>query len=259
VIRNRDFRHGGLTLRSTVHVPDGPSGSRWPTVVFIHGFSGNRLEVGSSFVHMSRLLEGSGIASVRFDLSGHGESDGDFFDVTITGEIAEARSVVRTVRTLGFADRSRIGLVGMSMGGVVAGIVAAEEPGIRAVCLWSPAAVAPFEVGSGYLKGRSIAAEVEAKGYFDADGHRVSPALVEDITNLDVYGRSCAYTGPVRIIHGDQDDVAPIAYARRYLDHYGGHAELEVVPGADHAWSTVPHRTRLHQSTLEYLREHLHP
>ncbi|HEX6676581.1 MAG TPA: alpha/beta hydrolase [Actinomycetes bacterium] len=137
--------------------------------------------------------------------------------------------------------------------------MAAEEPGIRAVCLWSPAAVAPFEVGSGYLKGRSIAAEVEAKGYFDADGHRVSPALVEDITNLDVYGRSCAYTGPVRIIHGDRDDVAPIAYARRYLDHYGGHAELEVVPGADHAWSTVPHRTRLHQSTLEHLREHLRP
>jgi hypothetical protein len=96
----------------------------------------------------------------------------------------------------------------MSMGGVVAGIVAAEEPGIRAVCLWSPAAVAPFEVGGGYLKGR---------------------------------------------------DVAPIAYACRYLDHYRGNARLEVVPGADHAWSTVPHRTRLHQSTLEFLREHLHP
>jgi pimeloyl-ACP methyl ester carboxylesterase len=40
--------------------------------------------------------------------------------------------------------------------------------------------------------------------------------------NLDVYGRSCAYTGPVRIIHGDQDEIAPIAYARRYLDHSRG-------------------------------------
>jgi pimeloyl-ACP methyl ester carboxylesterase len=77
--------------------------------------------------------------------------------------------------------------------------------------------------------------------------------------NLDVYGRSCAYTGPVRIIHGDQDEIAPIAYARRYLDHYRGTAELDVVPAADHAWSTVPHRTRLHQSTLEHFRRHLHP
>jgi uncharacterized protein len=259
VIRNHDFQHNGLTLRSTMHIPDGPSGTRRPTVVFIHGFSANRLEVGSSFVHMSRLLESSGIASVRFDLSGHGESDGDFFDVTITGEIAEARSVVRAVRSLDFADPSRIGLVGMSMGGVVAGIVAAEEPGIRAVCLWSPAAVAPFEVGGGYLKGRDIAAEIEAKGYFDADGHRMSPALVEDIAKLDVYGRSRAYTGPVRIIHGDQDEIAPIAYARRYLDHYRGNAELEVVPAADHGWSTVPHRTRLQQSTLEYFCRHLTP
>jgi pimeloyl-ACP methyl ester carboxylesterase len=257
MIFNHDFRHKGRILRSTVHVPDDTD--RLPTVVFVHGFANNRMETGSSFSRMSRLLDDHGIASVRFDLSGHGESDGDFFDVTITGEIAETTSVVRTVRDLGFADPARIALVGMSMGGVVAGIVAAEEPGIRALCLWSPAAVAPFEIGSGYLKGRDIAAEISAKGYFDADGHRISPALVEDISGLDVYGRSSAYTGPVRIIHGDHDDIAPIAYARRYLDHYTGNAELEVVQGADHGWGSVPHRARLHQATLTFLREHLEP
>lgn len=256
MIRNHDFQHNGLTLRSTVHIPDGAAGTRWPVVVFIHGFASNRLEV-PSFVRMSRLLEENGIASVRVDLSGHGESDGDFFDVTITGEIAEARSVVQAVRGMDFADPDRIGLVGMSMGGVVAGIVAAEEPGVRAVCLWSPAAIAPFEIGSGYLRGRSLAAEIAKNGYFDADGHRMSPALVDDIASLDVYGRSAGYAGPVRIIHGDMDDIAPIAYVRRYLEHYRGNAELEVVPGADHAWGSVPHRTHLHQSTLEFMRRKL--
>jgi pimeloyl-ACP methyl ester carboxylesterase len=175
MISNHDFTHNGLTLRSTIHVPDGPADTAWPTAVFVHGFSSNRIEV-VSFVGMSRLLQRNGIASVRFDLSGHGESDGDFFDVTITNEIAETRAVVQAVRTFDFADPARISLVGMSMGGVVAGIVAAEEPGIRAACLWSPAAVAPFEIGSGYLKGRDIAAQIRDKGYFDADGHRMSPA-----------------------------------------------------------------------------------
>lgn len=165
--------------------------------------------------------------------------------------------MLASVRTLGFVDPGRIGLVGMSMGGVVAGIVAAEEPGIGALCLWSPAAVAPFEIGGGHLKGRSPAAEIEEKGYFDADGHRMSPALVEDIAGLDVYGRSAPYRGPVHILHGDKDDIAPPAYVRRYLDHYDGNAELEIVEGADHAWGTVPHRTTLHQSTLRFLRRHL--
>ena len=257
MIHNHDFQHNGLTLRSTVHVPDGPVSARHPTVVLVHGFANNRMEGGASFVRMSRLLAEHGIASVRADLSGHGESDGDFFDVTITGEIGDARSVLREVREFAFVDPGRIGLVGMSMGGVVAGIVAAEEPGVRALCLWSPAAVAPFEVGAGHLKGRDIAAEINEKGYFDADSHRMSPALVEDISNLDVYGRSAPYDGPVRIIHGDKDDIAPIEYARRYLDHYSGNAELETVPGADHGWGTVPHRTRLHSSTLGFFREHL--
>ena len=256
MIRHHDFHHNGLTLRSTVHIPEGSAGTRWPTAVFVHGFTSNRLEL-PNFVGMSRLLETGGIASVRFDLSGHGESDGDFFDVTISGEIAETRAVLRTVRTFDFVDPDRIGLVGMSMGGVVAGIVAAEEPGISALCLWSPAAVAPFEIGSGYLKGRSLAAEVEEKGYVDADGYRMSPALVEDIAGLDVYGRSRAYAGPVHILHGDKDDITPLEYVRRYLDHYDGNAELEIVEGADHAWGSVPHRTTLHQSTLRFLRRHL--
>lgn len=253
MIGNHDFDYGGLTLRSTVHIPDGPVGARVPVVVFVHGFASNRLEL-PDFVRMSRILETAGFASVRVDLAGHGESDGDFFDVTISGEIAQVRSVVRDVRALGFTDPERIGLVGMSMGGVVAGIVAAEEPGIAAACLWSPAAVAPSEIGSGYLKGRSLFAEIEEKGYFDADGHRISAALVDDIAALDVYGRSAAYSGPVRIIHGDKDDIAPLEYAHRYLDHYRGNAELEVVAGADHAWGSVPHRGRLHQSTVEFFR-----
>jgi pimeloyl-ACP methyl ester carboxylesterase len=225
-------------------------------VVFVHGFSSNRLEL-PDFVRMSRLLEDNGIASVRVDLSGHGESDGDFFDVTVSGEIGQTRSVVRAVRAMDFADPDRVGLVGMSLGGVVAGVVAAEEPGIRALCLWSPAAVAPFEIGGGYLKGRGLAAEIDEKGYFDADGHKLSPAFVADIANLDVYGRSAGYRGPVRIIHGDKDDIAPVEYARRYLDHYDGNADLEVVAGADHAWGTVPHRIRLHQSTVEFLVKQL--
>ncbi|WP_327348017.1 alpha/beta hydrolase [Streptomyces europaeiscabiei] len=256
MIRHHDFRHDDLTLRSTLHIPEGPADTRHPTVVFVHGFTANRLEL-PNFVAMSRLLAANGIASVRFDLSGHGESDGDFFDVTITGEIAETRAILRTVRTLDFVDPDRIGLVGMSMGGVVAGITAAEETGIGALCLWSPAAVAPFEAAKGHLKGRSVTPEIEEKGYFDADGHRVSPAMVEDIAGLDVYRRSGAYTGPVHILHGDNDGIAPLEYVRRYLDHYAGNAELEIVEGADHAWGSVPHRSTLHGSTLRFLRRHL--
>jgi pimeloyl-ACP methyl ester carboxylesterase len=256
VIRHHDFPYSGMTLRSTVHIPDGPTETPRPTVVFVHGFTSNRLEL-PNFVAMSRLLEANGIASVRFDLSGHGESDGDFFDVTITGEIAETRAVLAAVRSFDFVDPERIGLVGMSMGGVVAGLTAAEEPGVSALCLWSPAAVAPFEIGGGSLKGRPLAPEFEEKGYFDADGWRISPALVEDIAALDVYGRSGKYTGPVHILHGDKDDIAPLAYVRPYLDHYDGNAELEIIEGADHAWGSVPHRTTLHQSTLRFLRRHL--
>jgi hypothetical protein len=91
----------GQWLLRAVHAQMPRLASRYGFVPKVVGVANAR---DGFVVHMSRLLEGSGIASVRFDLSGHGESDGDFLDVTITGEIAEARSVVQAVRTLDFAD-----------------------------------------------------------------------------------------------------------------------------------------------------------
>ncbi|MFD9330337.1 hypothetical protein [Streptomyces sp. NPDC060065] len=111
-------------------------------------------------------------------------------------------------------------------------------------------------IGSGTLQGRRIAAEFAQKGYFDNNSQRMSPDLVDDLVKLDVYRRSGAFTRPVRIIHGDRDDVAPVSQVRTYLEHYNGNAVLEVVAGADHAWGTVLHRTQLRQSTLESFVEH---
>ena len=63
-----------------------------PIVILCHGFTGNRnggLEVG-----IAHELEARGIASIRFDFNGHGESEGEFKDMTVPNEIEDAKKVV---------------------------------------------------------------------------------------------------------------------------------------------------------------------
>ncbi|GAA3848263.1 hypothetical protein GCM10022403_094930 [Streptomyces coacervatus] len=57
------------------------------------------------------------------------------------------------MRLLDFADPDRMGLLAMSMGAIVAGIVADEEPGIRALCMWSPAIRVVRQIPDGALQG----------------------------------------------------------------------------------------------------------
>ena len=93
-----------------------------PIVILCHGFTGNRnggLEVG-----IARELEAKGIASIRFDFNGHGESEGDFQQMTIPNEIEDARHVYDWIKADGrFGD---IGITGHSQGGVVVAMLAGQ-------------------------------------------------------------------------------------------------------------------------------------
>lgn len=78
-----EIKRDGLTLRGMLHVPDNVS-SKVPMVILLHGFCDDRNEI--NFVHneLSQRLCDAGIASVRFDMNGSGESDGRFEDMTIS-------------------------------------------------------------------------------------------------------------------------------------------------------------------------------
>ena len=65
----------GLTLRGMLHVPDQRT-VKVPFVILFHGFCDDRNEINFVHTELSRRLCERGIASVRFDFAGSGDSDG---------------------------------------------------------------------------------------------------------------------------------------------------------------------------------------
>ena len=87
-ITNRD----GHILRGIVNIPE--DGTRFPAIVNVHGFTGNKSGYKSIYTHTARLLAEHGFASVRFDLYGNGESDGEFEDMTFTGILHDIEDII---------------------------------------------------------------------------------------------------------------------------------------------------------------------
>ena len=70
-----DGDHGKLS--AVVQTPDGKK--NFPLVIICHGFTGNKNS--DLLKNLAYGLENRGIASIRFDFNGHGDSEGNFQDI----------------------------------------------------------------------------------------------------------------------------------------------------------------------------------
>jgi pimeloyl-ACP methyl ester carboxylesterase len=130
--------NGEHQLFGMLHLPDGTSCP--PLVVFLHGFASNKYGTGRCYVTLAEELSRAGIASLRFDFRGSGDSEGSLANTSFEDLVSDAVTVLRHTQKLEMIDQRRVGLFGSSLGGTV-GVLAAKECGfIQAMVLWSPIA-----------------------------------------------------------------------------------------------------------------------
>jgi pimeloyl-ACP methyl ester carboxylesterase len=159
-------------------------------------------------------------ACVRFDYSGHGESQGAFADGTISRWLEESLAVFDR-----FCQGPQI-VVGSSMGGWLALLLAREVakrknepggPGLAGLVLIAPAPDFTEEL---MWKGfpANVRKEIETKGLWlrpsdYGDPYPITRGLIEDGRKHLVLGSSINVGCPVRILQGAQDADVPWQHA----------------------------------------------
>lgn len=227
------LNHKGLELRGMEHIPEG---EKLPAVIFFHGFTGHKLEGHRLFLQISRSLEDMGFACFRFDFLGSGESDGDFKDMTVTGELEEAETIFEYVKSHPKIDKNRILLLGMSMGGLVASLLAGKRPEeIAKLILMAPAGT----MGEKAERMKQAVPFIEEENAYDHGGNLVGQGFYEDVSSIEVWGAAAKYDGKVLLIHGTNDQSVPFTVSHLYIEKcYGEKAELHLIEGSDHTFNS---------------------
>lgn len=118
-----------ITLAGTMTYPS--KGDKFPAVILVSGSGAqNRDEelMGHKpFLLLADYLTKRGIAVLRYDDRGFGESTGDFKSATTADFMEDALSAVEYLRTQPNIDKSKIGIIGHSEGGSVAFMAAAQD------------------------------------------------------------------------------------------------------------------------------------
>lgn len=121
----------GERLAGVLNVPASSSGSQpVPGVVLCQGLSGVKHLV---LPDVAAGLAAAGIASLRFDYAGHGDSEGTSGWVDPPDRVVDAQHALAFLSVQPTVDPTRLGVYGHSYGGPVAIELAARDPRVRAV------------------------------------------------------------------------------------------------------------------------------
>jgi dipeptidyl aminopeptidase/acylaminoacyl peptidase len=246
--------HKGQTIRGTVYRL--ATVKRVPAVLLLHGFTGQRSESGFAFVQIGRALASRGVAAVTFDFLNSGESDGSFDQMLTSGELADALRMTEWLQGQPFADRSRLGLLGFSLGGLLAACTCGRVGVYKALVLMAP--TTPQNLVGNVCKrtgNNCPAGEPLVVGPYT-----MHPKFIEDVLRLDPVADVVRHPRPTLLVQGTGDGAVPPTVSQVFVDAMqkaGVPVRHTLVEGADHVFSSPVWRKQLVEAITGFFVETL--
>ncbi|GAB4517070.1 MAG: alpha/beta hydrolase [Parvularculaceae bacterium] len=217
---------------------EGPNGAiaylshkgRAPGLVWLGGFRSDMRGGKANFVWSKAIADGR--SCLRFDYSGHGESSGEFDEGTISSWTSDAEFMLDSK-----TDGPQI-LIGSSMGGWIAGLLALRRPErVAGLVLIAPAPDFTSELmAPQFSAAEREALEAEGKislpSEYSDEPAVITRALIEDGARNRILSQNIPVAGPVRILQGMADPDVPWRHGLRMA---------EIVESADVAAVLVKH------------------
>jgi len=207
-------------------------------ILFITGFLSKRW--GNKSKALAQWCEEKGWGFCCYDVRGFGDSDGQFTDYTLSDWMADARAVLGLIK-----NGPPINIVGNSLGGWIAWLMAQEYPAVEKLVLIAPA----FNMMG--VRAKSIDPKRQHdwhttgwKSWDDEPAHKDWPLSWKWVEESEAYWKtSFDRLRPVNttILHGLQDTVILPGGSREFVEQLRARdpsfpIELNLIPG-DHRLS----------------------
>ena len=180
----------------------------------LHGFGG-RMDVDGGFMQeWSDALTETGMATLRLDFNGHGESEGRFRDMTPYNEIEDAATFLQYAMSL--PDVTEIYVLGHSQGGVISGMLAGYyHDVVKKLVMLVPAASLKTDAQQGTCMGVKYDPKKVPESVLIGD-KQVGGLFFRMAQTLPIYEVTAQFHGPAMAVIAGKDGVVAAESIRRY-------------------------------------------
>lgn len=258
-------------IPATIQLPaKSARGEELPLVVLCHGFTGNRQGDGH-FAPLAEDLAVHGIATVRLDFAGCGDSTEPYANYTLANMAADVDSVIGYMQAT--YGTGKTALVGHSMGGRLASLYPQQgQYPVTALALWSPANGTglhglEFLSIDNFAAVEELAARADAEGSVAAWGVELSAVYIDGMRDSDPNAALQESGLPVLLTYSGNERILS------YTTQTGTKAAVESLPdgqvvldpfvNGDHNYTSEDPATNtqldadLRQVTVDFLTSHL--
>ena len=224
---------GDHQIPATVTIPTGEG--QFPFVVMLHGNGSTRHEAGNAYDYTAPEMAKAGIATIRYDYIGNGDSTSDYIDFTYDKGVADAIACYDYMAALENIDAERAGVMGWSQGGRLALLTAGRNDLFKSVLTWAGAMGQKGNDEEEY----EIA---KANGYYEVtydwrEPLKQSPAYYENALSIDYVAEVAAIKAPILAINGTEDTTVEPETAQKIIDAATSEgSRVLLLEGADHTF-----------------------
>lgn len=233
---------GDYPVTGILSLPDQQTAT--PAVLLLHGTASQKNEVGNLYARLAAALARAGIASLRIDFAGSGDSPGDYRRYNLGSATADAAVGYRFLRQHPGVDPAKIGVLGFSQGGLIAQRLILQEPALAALATWST--VATDGVGAFQDFFDAHYATALRDGYAPVSFPWLTEPLhfdlqwFEDVKSQRTLTEMRGYPGPILAVAGAADTTVPFSQSSALIALSGHPASRAVLlAGADHIFNVL--------------------
>lgn len=269
------FENEGCRLLGVLHTPDGGT-ARPVGLVLLHGWAGYRIGAHQMFVKLAREASRRGLACLRFDFRGRGDSEGDAASASLTTMISDAVAAARWLVERGGVER--VAFVGDCSGSEVGIGAGPLVDACGALVLWSAPIVGASREAADEAKRRHILRQYWAKlfrreTWAKLFAGRLQPGMIRRALvrggrgageegsasdrDIDWLGRFTGFRGDVLFIYGAADPTTEesVAHYEALTARAGRPWRCHLVEGANHAFYSAAWEQEVIDATLNGLAE----
>jgi|TARA_B100001971_G_C18136460_1_gene507886 esterase/lipase len=206
-----------------------------PKVLILHAFTGKK--ENKTINYLAKNLPSEGYTTIQFDFSGHGKSEGNMEDATVSKQLKDIQAIIKEVE-------GELIVVGNSFS-VITALAFSRINKVKGLILLCGRAK--------YLDYINGLVKEDGK-YKIFEGFYIGENFVEDYKKYDPLKLIESVDVPVLIVHGEKDEVVPLEEAKLFYNKTKM-GELKVIENADHRFIDVKFKEEVLESVISFLKK----